>query len=147
MEIDSSGNPWGPRGQCTLSFHGVRLAEGLGKCVGTWWLYEEVHLHPEAAFDYRVLLGIGAEPEELRIVANEVDFQVREPSPVPVVGVDIPFQGEDGLYIWSNLDEAGAQMGWYCIRDGRKTAEIPPAEVLEKMRQFALATGAAVAGD
>jgi hypothetical protein len=68
ITVDATRNPWGPTGLFRLSFAGVREAEGIGTLIGDDWLYEEVHLHPSARFEYRVLLW----RSELRIAADEV---------------------------------------------------------------------------
>jgi hypothetical protein len=70
LDIDASNSPWGPRGHFQLVFTGVKEVSPLDDIVGQWWLYEEVHLHPDAAFDYRVLLTDG----EFRVVADEVQL-------------------------------------------------------------------------
>lgn len=70
LGIDGSNCCWGPIGQFELRFGGVKEADGLQDCVGDWWLYEEVNLHPEAGFDYRVLMT----KTQLRIVADDVEF-------------------------------------------------------------------------
>ncbi len=57
LDIDATGNPWGPIGVFRIKFRGVREFEGIGNLVGDEWLYEEVHLHPVGGFDYRVLSG------------------------------------------------------------------------------------------
>jgi hypothetical protein len=125
----------------------VRAAEGLDEGVGAWWLYEEVHLHTEAGFDYQVLLGRGAYPSELRVVADDVELRVTEPSPVPVIGVDIPLVAEEGMYVWGDPDGAGRVMGWYRISDGHRVRESPSAAAMEKLRRFARSIGARVADE
>lgn len=70
LEIDATNNPWGPAGCFRLTFTGVREVSPLAEIAGQWWLYEEVHLHPDAGFDYRMLLTEG----EFRIVADEVEL-------------------------------------------------------------------------
>ncbi len=70
LETDATQNPWGPRGVFTLTFSGVREVEGLETIVGDWWLYEEAHLHPRAAFDFRVLFS----QSQFRVVAEEVEL-------------------------------------------------------------------------
>lgn len=72
LEIDGNNCCWGPIGQFKLEFAGVRKVTGLSKIVGDWWLYEEVHLHRKAGFEYRVLLA----RSEFRIVADAVRFTV-----------------------------------------------------------------------
>jgi hypothetical protein len=77
FEIDGGDCPWGPIGQFTLTFQGVKSAEGLDKAVGRYWLYEEVDLYPDAGFKFSVLL----DKYEFSIVADAVVFQVvSEPS-------------------------------------------------------------------
>nr|CAA9254943.1 hypothetical protein AVDCRST_MAG63-2221 [uncultured Armatimonadetes bacterium] len=70
--IDGSDCPWGPAGRFELVFRGVKSVEGLGDLAGDWWLYEEVDLHPEAAFEFRVLLS----ESEFRVAADDVEFRV-----------------------------------------------------------------------
>lgn len=70
LEIDAWNNPWGPTGRLELIFTGVKDVSPLDDLVGQWWLYEEVHLHPGAGFDYRVLLDEG----EFRVVADNVEL-------------------------------------------------------------------------
>jgi hypothetical protein len=70
LQIDASSNPWGPIGHFRLIFTGVKDVSHLDALAGQWWLYEEVHLHPDAGFDYRVLLTEG----EFRIVADSVEL-------------------------------------------------------------------------
>jgi hypothetical protein len=72
LEIDGSHCCWGPIGQFELRFHGVREVEGLQDTLNDWWLYEEVDLHPDAGFEYRVLLT----RSQLRIVADDVKFTI-----------------------------------------------------------------------
>jgi hypothetical protein len=147
LEIDGRSCPQAPRGRMTLRFRGVRSAEGLDEAVGAGWLYEEAHLHPEAGFDYRVLVGRGTEASELRVVADEVELQVTEPSPDPVVGVDIPFVGEEGMYVWGALDDAGCEMGWIRIAGGLRVPGRPGPTAMEQMKRFARSIGAKVAGE
>jgi hypothetical protein len=147
LEIDGRGCAQEPRGLFTLAFRGVKEEEGLNESVGAAWLYEEVHLHAEAGFDYRVLVGRGIEVSEVRVVADEVEFRVIERGLTPVVGIDFPVQGEDGLYVWTDVDEAGGRQGWCLIADGKKVAKEPAPEVLERMRRFARGIGAKVAGE
>jgi hypothetical protein len=137
--------PQPPRGMFLLTFRGVKCAEGLDECIGFAWLYEEVHLHPEARFDYQVLLRNGTDLLELRIVADEVEFRITEQGPSPVVGVDIPFKAADGLYFWSNLDESGTTMGWCCLTvEGELVPKCLSPEVRETLRKFAAGTGAVI---
>jgi hypothetical protein len=70
LEIDASNNPWGTIGYFQLRFTGVKDVSPMDDIVGNWWLYEEVHLHPDAGFDYRVLLTDG----EFRVVADNVEL-------------------------------------------------------------------------
>ena len=72
FSIDGRNCSLVPPGQFQLRFSGVRKVEGLEQIVSDEWLYEEVHLHPEAGFDYRVLLA----KSELCVVADKIDFEV-----------------------------------------------------------------------
>src|SRR5574341_713534 len=75
LEIDGSGCCWGPIGQFTLKFKGVKEAQyNEDTIIGDDWLYEEVHLSDVGRFDYRILLGRG----EFRVVAEDVEFIIRE---------------------------------------------------------------------
>jgi hypothetical protein len=71
LDVDATGNPWGPVGVFRVRFTGVRLAEGTDNLVGDDWLYEEVHLHPQGGFDYHVLFW----RSDFRVVANDVEVQ------------------------------------------------------------------------
>jgi hypothetical protein len=71
LDIDATRNPWGPVGVFRIHFTGVRLVQGIGNLVGDDWLYEEVHLHPDGGFDYRVLFW----RSDFRVVANDVEVQ------------------------------------------------------------------------
>jgi hypothetical protein len=71
LRVDASNNPWGPRGWYRVEFKGVLEVEGLTDVIGDDWLYEEVHLHPSAAFEYCVLLW----RSQFRAVADDVVFQ------------------------------------------------------------------------
>jgi hypothetical protein len=71
LRVDASNNPWGPRGWFRVEFKGVQEVEGLANIIGDDWLYEEVHLHPSAGFEYCVLLW----HSEFRVVADEVVFE------------------------------------------------------------------------
>lgn len=149
LEIDSSGCPWGPRGRCVLSFRGVRTIKGLRDCVGAAWLYEEAHLDADARFSFQVLVALRTpvgHVAELCVVADDVELRAMDTAPTPVVGVDIPFLWKGGIYVWTNIDEFGAQEGWYYIKDGIQQPKSPPADALERMRVFAREIGAAVAG-
>jgi len=70
LEIDASHNPWGPIGYFHLKFTGAKDVSPLDDTVGEWWLYQEVHLHANAGFDYRVLLTEG----EFCVVADNVEL-------------------------------------------------------------------------
>lgn len=72
LDIDTSRNPWGPIGQIQLVFTNVKEVSSLENIVDENWLYDEVHLHPDAGFDYRVLLTEG----EFRVVADDVRLTV-----------------------------------------------------------------------
>ena len=76
LDIDATHNSWGPRGVFRLTFTGVRAVEGIEQLVGQYWVYEEVHLHPEGGFDYRVLFY----ESDFRVVATEVEVQDMSPS-------------------------------------------------------------------
>jgi hypothetical protein len=69
MVFDTGGS-WLPGDQFQVSFHGVKLIEGIVGLEGEWWLYTEVHPSDLAAFDLQVLCG----KTEFRIVANDVSF-------------------------------------------------------------------------
>jgi len=71
LRVDASNHPWGPRGWYRVEFVGVREVEGLDAIVGDDWLYEEVHLHPSAGFEYCVLFS----RSEFRVVADDVIFE------------------------------------------------------------------------
>jgi hypothetical protein len=71
LRVDATNNPWGPRGWVRVKFKGVREVEGLADMIGDVWLYEEVHLHPLAGFEYCVLLW----RSEFRVVADDVVFE------------------------------------------------------------------------
>jgi hypothetical protein len=71
LVVDASRNPWGPRGVFRVRFTGVRMVEGTQTLVGDDWLYEEVHLHPQGRFDYRVLFW----KSDFRVVADEVEVK------------------------------------------------------------------------
>jgi hypothetical protein len=70
IEIDAGNNPWGPIGFFRLVFHGVRASRIPPNYENEWWLYDEIHLHAEAEFEYRVLLTEG----ELHIAADEIEL-------------------------------------------------------------------------
>ena len=57
-------------GYFQVVFTGVKAVSPLDDIVGAWWLYEEVHLHSDAGFDYRVLLTDG----EFRVVADDIEL-------------------------------------------------------------------------
>jgi hypothetical protein len=71
LQIDARENPWGPVGFYRLVFTGVQWHTILENLVNEWWLYQEVHLHDEAGFEYRVLLTEG----EFCVVADNVELQ------------------------------------------------------------------------
>lgn len=71
LKIDATKNPWGPTGYFRLTFTGVKLLEGADEICGDEWLYEEVHPHDDAGFDYRVLLW----QSQFRVLADEVEFE------------------------------------------------------------------------
>jgi len=72
LDIDGEGC-WGPDIQMRLVFRGVRKAIGL-KSLPAIWLYEEVDLHPEAAFEYRVLMH----KSSMTIAADTVEFTIKQ---------------------------------------------------------------------
>lgn len=153
LEIDSRGCPWGPRGQCTLTFRSVKDVDGLDECLGAEWLYEEVHLHTDAHFAYCVLLHkwnpriSKYEVFELIVIADEVEFQLTNPSPPPIIGVDIPFMGENGLYVWTNGNAVGDDRGWCFIgKDGKRVLQQPSFRDMEKLKRFARSIGAILPG-
>ncbi len=61
---------WGPGGSLELIFRGVKIAEGINDILEDWWLYEEVHLSQDAAFEYHVLF----QDTELLVVADDVEL-------------------------------------------------------------------------
>jgi hypothetical protein len=67
--IEADNSPW----YTTLTFRGVKLAEGINDIVGDIWLCEEAHLHAKAAFDFRVRLA----KSEFRIIADDVVLEVK----------------------------------------------------------------------
>lgn len=69
MVFDTIGS-YLPGEQFQVSFHGVKLVDGLTGLEGEWWLYTEVHPSDTAAFDLHVL----CEKIEFRVVANDVSF-------------------------------------------------------------------------
>jgi hypothetical protein len=71
LRVDATNNPWGPKGWYRIEFKGVREVEGLTEMLGDEWLYEEVHRHPLAGFEYCVLLR----RSEFRVVADDVVFE------------------------------------------------------------------------
>ena len=71
VDVNAADNPWGPRGAYRLRFTGVRQVDGFDTLVGDYWLYEEVHSHAEARFEYRVLCA----RSDFRVVADDVDVQ------------------------------------------------------------------------
>lgn len=77
LDVDATRNPWGPVGVFRIRFMGVRLVEGIDDLVGDDWLYEEVHLHPDGGFDYRVLFW----RSDFRVVADDVEVQPLAASP------------------------------------------------------------------
>jgi hypothetical protein len=151
LEIDSRGCPWGPRGQCTLSFRGVRSVAGLEACLKATWLYQEAHLDPDARFNLQVLLACPSirDVSELCVVADDVELVVTDTDacPTPVVGIDIPLVSDGGWYVWTKLDDSDGREGWYYIKDGVRQRKSPPVETLEQMQTFARGIGATLAGD
>ena len=69
MVFDTIGS-WLPGNRFQVSFHGVKLVDGLTGLEGEWWLYTEVHPSDSAVFDLQVL----CEKTEFRIVANDISF-------------------------------------------------------------------------
>ena len=55
LEIDASNNPWGPTGKFRLIFDGVHSLSVADDIVNDCWLYEEVHQHANAAFEYCIM--------------------------------------------------------------------------------------------
>ncbi|HYE18913.1 MAG TPA: DUF4085 family protein [Tepidisphaeraceae bacterium] len=73
LTVDAARNPWGPTGVFRLHFTGVREFDGATPdLVGDEWLYDEVHPHPAAAFEYRVLFW----KHDFRVAAD--DLHVRQ---------------------------------------------------------------------
>lgn len=66
--VDCRNNPWGPRGMFQIHFTGVHEFCTTGTTSGDWWVYEEIHLHPQAVFEYHVL----CERSEFSIAADDV---------------------------------------------------------------------------
>lgn len=69
LEVDSTHNPWGPKGHLRLRYTGVAACEIQGDILGDGWLYEEIHLH-EAGFEHRILF----DGSELRVAAAHVEI-------------------------------------------------------------------------
>lgn len=69
LVVDAASNPWGPRGCYQITFRDVLSVSGLDSIVGDEWLYEEIDLHADAAFQFNVLLVFS----ELEVVADAVD--------------------------------------------------------------------------
>jgi len=69
IQLDARQSTGRYRGLVRLTFLGVRAVTVTNVLVGDYWLYEEVHLHPSAAFEYAVLLF----RSELSIVADDVE--------------------------------------------------------------------------
>jgi hypothetical protein len=70
LEVDGSNGFDAMKWFC-LTFSGVKEFHCSRDLIGDCWLYEEVDLHPKAAFEFRVLL----EHSELRVVADEVRLE------------------------------------------------------------------------
>ena len=66
LEIDASNNPWGPTGKFRLVFDGVHSLSVADDIVDDCWLYEEVHLHSNAAFEYCIMF----EGTDFRVAAD-----------------------------------------------------------------------------
>ena len=71
LDVDATSNPWGPRGNFRLRFNGVRELDKEGELLGQGWLYEEVHLHPEARFEFHVMFW----DADFRVAADEIEVQ------------------------------------------------------------------------
>ncbi len=56
LVIDARAAAWGPRGVFQLKFDQVGGVSGLNEMVGDIWLYSELDVHPEGAFELSVLL-------------------------------------------------------------------------------------------
>ncbi|MBI1882928.1 MAG: DUF4085 family protein [Chlamydiae bacterium] len=74
LEIDGSGCCWGPIGQFTLRFKGVKEVQFDGNVIGDDWMYEEIHLPEIGAFEYRILFS----RSELGVIADELEFTIKE---------------------------------------------------------------------
>ena len=149
LELDTQNCPWGPRGNCIIRFQGIKVMEGIDDIEGAAWIYEEVYLHDEAQFGLRVLLASGNSIEslsEIHIVASHFSEEISDTSAPTTIGVDIPFQDEDGLIVWTGLDEFQTVMGWCLIKDGNMLPITLSSGILEKMKQFAKTIGAVVPG-
>ena len=59
-----------PEIRYTLTFHGVREAEGIDEIKGQWWLEQEIALSSKAAFELHVL----CDRSEFRVIADEIEF-------------------------------------------------------------------------
>lgn len=69
--VDASHNPWGPRGVFKTRFDGIRSVSDLAGLIGNVWLYEEIDVASEGAFEYRVLF----DKSELLVVATSVTIE------------------------------------------------------------------------
>ncbi len=67
--IEADSDPW----YTTMTFRGVKLAEGIDDIVGDGWLCEEANLHAEAGFDLQVRLS----KSEFRIIADDLVLEVK----------------------------------------------------------------------
>lgn len=71
LKIDGKDCCWGPQGQFTLTFRGVKQSTGLDSIYKDVWLYEEVCLSRNGKFEFSVLTWTS----EFTIVADDVEFQ------------------------------------------------------------------------
>lgn len=72
LEIDAADNPWGPTRKFRIVFDGVHSLHVCDDIVDDCWLYEEVHTHAHAAFEYCIMF----EGSDFSVAADR--FQVVE---------------------------------------------------------------------
>jgi len=70
LEIDAHGG-YIKAGLYRLTFTGVRSTSGLDKAVGQHWIYDEIDIYQEAAFELCVLFDDG----EISIAANDMTLE------------------------------------------------------------------------
>ena len=73
--LDTSNSVgFSPNYKIILKFKGIKNNPQVKKIIGQYWLYDEVHLSAEAAFDYHIFL----DKEDIVISANDVEFVLRK---------------------------------------------------------------------